>query len=71
MEEQQERSNSFYFHWLSFLLGVVLGFIAVVFIFFTQTRDRKDKVYSSLLGMAIGMLVNFYLLKRYGLFPIN
>jgi uncharacterized membrane protein len=56
------KSSTFYIHWRSFWLGLLLGIIGVVTTLFART-DRRDKFYSSLLGMAICMGVNMWALK--------
>lgn len=72
MEEQEpKRDNTFYIHWLSFALGLVLGFLAVIFIFLSQSQNRRDKIYSSLLGMGIGMLINFFVIRYFHLLPVD
>lgn len=61
------KKSSFYLHWLSFVLGFIFGVFGVFFTLFAQT-DRRDKVYSSLLGCGIGIAVTLVLLK-YSLVP--
>jgi hypothetical protein len=73
MEEKKEekKDSTFYLHGLSFLLGLALGIMAVIFIVITQTTRRRDKIYSSLLGMAIGALITFILVRYFDLLQIN
>jgi len=59
--------SSFYFHWISFILGFFFGIFGVAFALFAQT-DRRDKIYSSLLGCGIGIAISLLLLKYY---PVN
>ena len=42
------KNTSFYFHWISFIVGFIFGVFGVLFSLFART-DRRDKVYSSLL----------------------
>ena len=58
------KNTSFYFHWISFVLGFVFGIFGVIFTLFAQT-NRRDKVYSSLLGCFIGAAISLLLLKLY------
>lgn len=44
------------------MLGLLLGIFGVASTLFART-DRRDKFYSSLLGMAICMAVNMWALK--------
>jgi H+/Cl- antiporter ClcA len=57
------KNASFYINWWSLVLGFFLGIVGVLFTLFAKI-DRKDKLYSSLLGCAIGMAVNFILFKN-------
>jgi H+/Cl- antiporter ClcA len=58
------KNTSFYFHWISFIVGFIFGVFGVLFSLFVRT-DRRDKVYSSLLGCFIGAAISFALLKLY------
>ena len=56
------KKSSFYLNWVSFILGFFFGIFGVILALFAQT-DRRDKVYSSLLGLGIGLAVSLVLLK--------
>jgi len=58
------KNTSFYFHWIPFVVGFIFGVFGVLFTLFART-DRRDKVYSSLLGCVIGAAISFALLKLY------
>jgi hypothetical protein len=58
------KDNSFYFQWKSFLIGFFLGFFGVLWSLFA-TVDRRDKVYSSIMGAGIAFILIF-LMRRYG-----
>jgi hypothetical protein len=56
------KKSSFYFNGLSFVLGLLFGIFGVIFAFFAQT-ERRDKIYSSLLGCGIGAAISLVLFK--------
>jgi H+/Cl- antiporter ClcA len=56
------KKSSFYFNWVSFVLGLLFGIFGVLFALFAQT-DKRDKIYSSLLGCGIGAAISLVLLK--------
>jgi ABC-type uncharacterized transport system permease subunit len=58
------KNSSFYFHWLSFLLGLFLGIFGFFIALFSIT-DRRDKIYSSLFGWFLGTGI-VMLLWHYG-----
>ena len=62
---QAMNNSSFYFKWKSFLLGFILGIFGVIFSLFAN-EERRDKIYSSLIGCCLGVLTTMILLK-YGL----
>jgi len=58
------KNTKFYFHLISFILGFIFGIFGVIVTLFAS-RDRRDKVYSSLLGCFIGAAISLLLLKIY------
>lgn len=56
------KDKSFYFKWPSFLLGFIIGFIGVIIALFAQ-EDRRDKIYSSIMGCCLGIIVSMIVLK--------
>ena len=58
------KNSNFYFHWISFILGFVFGIFGVMVALFAR-NERRDKVYSSLLGCFIGAAVSLIILKMY------
>ena len=58
------KNKSFYFHWISFLIGFVFGFLGVLFSLFAL-NERRDKVYSSLMGCFLGIGLSLILLKQH------
>lgn len=58
------KNTKFYFHWVSFILGFIFGVFGVIVTLFAR-KDRRDKVYSSLLGCFIGAAISLLLLKLY------
>lgn len=56
------KNSSFYFHGWSFILGLIFGIFGVIFTLFAVT-NRRDKIYSSLLGLGIGIVISMLLLK--------
>jgi uncharacterized membrane protein YjjP (DUF1212 family) len=56
------RDTSFQFRWASFLIGFFFGIFGVIFSLFAQT-DRRDKIYSTLLGFGIATIITMFLLK--------
>jgi hypothetical protein len=67
VEEEQRNSSSFHLMWRCVLGGFIFGIFAVIFFLFAQT-DRRDKVYSSLLGSGLNSLLTLVLMK-YGYLP--
>ena len=65
------KDNSFYFKWKSFLLGFIFGILGVLITLFAQ-EERRDKVYSSVIGCCIGIFTTMLMLK-YGVisFPTS
>ena len=59
-----EERGSFYIHWLSLLLGLLLGIFGVLATLLART-GRRDKFYSALLGCAVSMALSLVLLKIY------
>ena len=58
------KAPGFYLHWISFLLGLFFGVIGVFFALLTPTQ-RRDRIYSSLLGCGIGMVITILIMKLY------
>jgi H+/Cl- antiporter ClcA len=56
------KKSTFYFNWVSFILGLFFGIFGVLFSLLAR-NDRRDKIYSSVLGCAIGMVITFLLLR--------
>ena len=56
------KDNSFYFKWKHFLLGFVFGFIGVIISLFAQ-EERRDKIYSSVIGACLGMFATMLIMK--------
>ena len=59
-------NSSFYFHWRSFLLGFILSGIGFVITLFAKA-DRRDKIYSALMGwfLGVGLLLLLMYLGMY------
>ncbi|MGZ3848012.1 MAG: hypothetical protein ACXVKI_02740 [Flavisolibacter sp.] len=63
------KNSSFYFKWISFLLGFLFGIFGVLLSLFARTQ-RRDKIYSALLGCFIGAALTLVLLRVFpGAFP--
>jgi uncharacterized membrane protein YjjP (DUF1212 family) len=56
------KDNSFYFKWKSFLLGFFFGIVGVLITLFAQ-EERRDKIYSSVIGFFIGIFTAMLMLK--------
>jgi hypothetical protein len=56
------KNNSFYFKWQPFLLGFLIGFFGVIIALFAR-EDRRDKIYSSIIGCCLGFLVTMLMIK--------
>jgi hypothetical protein len=57
------KNTSFYFRFWHFVLGFFFGILGVLWSVFAM-NERRDKIYSSILGFGINMLVTLYLLKN-------
>ena len=60
------KDRKFYLNWLSFALGLVLGVFGFACTLFART-DRRDKIYSSLLGWFLGVAITLVIWKMTGL----
>jgi hypothetical protein len=58
------KDSSFYLSWTSFLVCVVFGIFGFIYVLITARIDRRDKIFSGLLGCAIGTAINFILWKN-------
>ncbi|HEX6334593.1 MAG TPA: hypothetical protein VFZ78_10230 [Flavisolibacter sp.] len=56
------KHSEFYLHWLSFFLGLIFGILGIVITLFAVT-DRRDKIYSSILGCAVGAALSLLIWK--------
>jgi hypothetical protein len=59
------KDSSFHIRWRSFALGVVLGIFGFLYSLFAR-EEKRDKIYSSLLGCAVSMAINLIILKFAG-----
>jgi len=57
-----QSKHSFYIHWGSLALGLLLGVFGVGATLFAR-RERRDKFYSALLGCALSMALSLALMK--------
>jgi VanZ family protein len=48
------KNSSFYFYWKNFLIAFVLGLVGFLATVFFSKSDRRDKIYSGLLGWFLG-----------------
>jgi len=58
------KDSSFHLHWIALIVSFFFGIFAFIgYVVFTRT-DRRDKIYSSLLGwvlsMAVGLIILHY-----------
>lgn len=58
---EEKRDATFQVLWSYLIWGMLLGFIALIVVSFAKT-DRRDKVYSTLLGLSISLVVNLLIL---------
>jgi hypothetical protein len=58
------KDRNFYLHWISFIMGFFLGIFGFLLTLFATT-NRRDKIYSSLLGWFLGTGI-VLLLARFG-----
>ena len=56
------KDNSFYFKWKSFLLGFIFGIVGVLITLFAL-EERRDKIYSSVIGFFIGIFAAMLMVK--------
>jgi hypothetical protein len=56
------KDSSFHIRWGSFILGLLLGFVSILFALFAKT-EKRDKFYSCLLGSAVSMAINLFFIK--------
>ena len=56
------KDNSFYFKWKSFLLGFIFGILGVLITLFAM-EERRDKIYSSVIGFFIGIFTAMLMVK--------
>lgn len=61
-------NSSFYFKWGPFLLGFFFGIFGVIAALFIS-EERRDRVYSALLGLGINLVISLLVLKFYGPLP--
>jgi uncharacterized BrkB/YihY/UPF0761 family membrane protein len=57
------KNSSFHLHWASFIVSLFFGIFAFIFYVVFATKDRRDKIYSSLFGWFIATAVWLVLLK--------
>jgi hypothetical protein len=57
------KNSSFHLHWTSFFVSLFSGIFGFIFYVVFATSDRRDKIYSSLLGWFSGTAIYMLLLK--------
>jgi hypothetical protein len=57
------KNSTFHLHWTSFFVSLFFGIFAFIFYVVFASTDRRDKIYSSLLGWFLDIAVWMLLLK--------
>ena len=57
------KNPTFHLHWISFIVSFFLGIFAFIFYVVFAQVDRRDKIYSSLLGWFLGLAIGMLLWK--------
>ena len=57
------KNSTFHLHWASFIVSLFFGVAAFIFYLLFARVDRRDKIYSSLLGWFLAAAIWLVLLK--------